>query len=64
MNDIPRLMPWIGGTAEAGSAAFSPLVSPIDESVASHMVESDAGIIDAQLDTQLAVFERVLKEAM
>src|ERR1051326_1438104 len=47
MNDIPRLMPWIGGTAEAGGAAFSPLVSPIDESVASHMVESDAGIIDA-----------------
>jgi acyl-CoA reductase-like NAD-dependent aldehyde dehydrogenase len=47
MNDIPRLMPWIGGAAEAGGAAFSPLVSPIDESIASHMIESDAGIIDA-----------------
>ena len=48
MNDIPRLLPWIGGTASAPSgAAFSPLVSPIDESVASHMIESDTGIVDA-----------------
>jgi acyl-CoA reductase-like NAD-dependent aldehyde dehydrogenase len=47
MNDVPRLMPWIGGTADAAGAAFSPLVSPIDDSVASHMVESDAGIVDA-----------------
>jgi len=47
MNDIPRLMPWIGGAASAPGAAFSPLVSPIDETVASHMIESDAGIIDA-----------------
>jgi len=47
MNDIPRLLPWIGGTASVSAgAAFSPLVSPIDESVASHMIESDAGIID------------------
>jgi acyl-CoA reductase-like NAD-dependent aldehyde dehydrogenase len=47
MNDIPRLLPWIGGTASASAgAAFSPLVSPIDESVASHMIESDAGIVD------------------
>ena len=47
MNEIPRLLPWIGGTAAAGGAAFSPLVSPIDETVASHMIESDAGIVDA-----------------
>ena len=48
MNDIPRLLPWIGGTASAAAgAAFSPLVSPIDETVASHMIESDAGVIDA-----------------
>ena len=47
MNDIPRLMPWIGGAASAaGGAAFSPLVSPIDETVASHMIESDAAIVD------------------
>jgi acyl-CoA reductase-like NAD-dependent aldehyde dehydrogenase len=48
MNDIPRLLPWIGGTASAAAgAAFSPLVSPIDEAVASHMIESDATVIDA-----------------
>ena len=47
MNEIPRLLPWIGGTAAAGGAAFSPLVSPIDETVVSHMIESDAGIVDA-----------------
>ena len=47
MNEIPRLMPWIGGTASAAGAAFSPLVSPIDETVASHMIESDTGIVDA-----------------
>ena len=47
MNDIPRLMPWIGGTASAASAAFSPLISPIDDTVASQMIESDAGIVDA-----------------
>ena len=40
-------MPWIGGTAAAGGAAFSPLVSPIDETVASHMIEFDTGIVDA-----------------
>jgi glyceraldehyde-3-phosphate dehydrogenase (NADP+) len=43
MNEIPRLLPWIGGTTAAGGAAFSPLVSPIDETVASHMIESDTG---------------------
>jgi acyl-CoA reductase-like NAD-dependent aldehyde dehydrogenase len=48
MNDVPRLMPFIGGPADApGGTAFSPLVSPLDDSVASHMVESDAGIVDA-----------------
>jgi acyl-CoA reductase-like NAD-dependent aldehyde dehydrogenase len=48
MNDIPRLLPWIGGTASAASgAAFSPLISPIDETVASQMIESDTGIVDA-----------------
>jgi acyl-CoA reductase-like NAD-dependent aldehyde dehydrogenase len=48
MNDVPRLMPWIGGPASAaGDARFSPLVSPIDESVASQMIESDAAVVDA-----------------
>ena len=36
-----------------------------DPDVALHgvIIETDAGIIDAQLETQLAVFERVLKDA-
>jgi acyl-CoA reductase-like NAD-dependent aldehyde dehydrogenase len=46
MNDIPRLVPWIGGPSSAADAAFSPLISPIDETVASQMIESDAGIVD------------------
>ena len=48
MNVSVRHLPWIGGAADvAPGAAFSPLVSPIDETVASHIVESDAAIIDA-----------------
>jgi acyl-CoA reductase-like NAD-dependent aldehyde dehydrogenase len=47
MNVPIRHMPWIGGAAEAPSAKYSPLVSPIDETVASEIVESDAGVIDA-----------------
>ena len=35
MNENPRLLPWIGGTTAVGGAAFSPLVSPIDQTVAS-----------------------------
>ncbi len=51
MNDIPRLMPWIGGPAHGrGGAAFSPLVSPIDDSVACQMIESDAGVVDAAVE--------------
>jgi len=33
-----------------------------DVAVGGAVIETDAGIIDAQLETQLAVFERVLKE--
>ena len=48
MNVSARHLPWIGGTAEvAPGTAFSPLVSPIDATVASQFVESDAAIIDA-----------------
>src|SRR5215471_18501711 len=42
----PQLMPWIGGPVEF-KAAFSPLICPIDESVASQMLESDAKVVDA-----------------
>src|SRR5919201_3044837 len=43
---IPQLMPWIGGPVQF-EAGFSPLVCPIDESVASQMIESDANVVDA-----------------
>jgi hypothetical protein len=48
MNISVRYLPWIGGAADVPpGTSFSPLVSPIDETVASHFVESDAAIIDA-----------------
>jgi acyl-CoA reductase-like NAD-dependent aldehyde dehydrogenase len=47
MNAPIRHMPWIGGAADAPSAKFSQLVSPIDETVASEIVESDAAVVDA-----------------
>jgi acyl-CoA reductase-like NAD-dependent aldehyde dehydrogenase len=57
MNDVPRLMPFIGGPADApGGTAFSPLISPLDDSVASHMVESDAGIVDAAVKHAQAAY--------
>src|SRR5436190_7214536 len=52
---IPQLMPWIGGPTTY-EAAFSPLICPIDESVASHMIESDAKIVDAAVKHAHAAF--------
>jgi acyl-CoA reductase-like NAD-dependent aldehyde dehydrogenase len=37
-------------------ATFSPLVSPIDETLASHFVESDAAIIDAAVKHSHAAY--------
>src|SRR2546426_402319 len=42
---IPQLMPWIGGPVKF-EAGISPLVCPIDESIASQMIESDAEVVD------------------
>jgi len=48
MDISVRHMPWIGGAAGAApGASFSPLVSPIDETVRAEILESDAGVIDA-----------------
>jgi acyl-CoA reductase-like NAD-dependent aldehyde dehydrogenase len=48
MNVPIRHTAWIGGPASAApEAKFSPLVSPNDETVASHIIESDAAVIDA-----------------
>ena len=52
---IPQLMPWIGGPVNF-EAGFSPLVCPIDESVASHMIESDANVVDAAVKHAHAAF--------
>jgi acyl-CoA reductase-like NAD-dependent aldehyde dehydrogenase len=43
---VPQLMPWIGGVTKF-EAEFSALVCPIDESIASQIIESDAKVIDA-----------------
>src|SRR6266511_163038 len=52
---IPQLMPWIGGLVKF-DASLSPLVCPIDESVASHMIESDAKVVDAAVKHAHAAF--------
>ena len=52
---IPQLMPWIGGPVKF-EAGFSPLICPIDESVASHMIESDAKVVDAAVEHAHAAF--------
>jgi acyl-CoA reductase-like NAD-dependent aldehyde dehydrogenase len=43
---VPQLMPWIGG-AQKFEAPLSALVCPIDDSIASEIIESDAKVIDA-----------------
>src|SRR5215813_5231066 len=52
---IPQLMPWIGGRGII-EARISPLVCPIDASVASHMIESDANVVDAAVKHAHAAF--------
>src|SRR5215203_603263 len=48
MNVPVRHLAWIGGAASpAPGATFSPLVSPIDETSASQIIESDGTVIDA-----------------
>src|SRR6266852_8323728 len=43
---IPQLMPWIGGATKF-EAGFSALVCPIDDTIASEIMESDAKVVDA-----------------
>jgi acyl-CoA reductase-like NAD-dependent aldehyde dehydrogenase len=52
---IPQLMPWIGGPVKF-EAGFSPLVCPIDETVASQIIESDAKVVDAAVKHAHAAF--------
>ncbi len=52
---VPQLMPWIGGPVKF-EAGLSPLVCPIDESVASQIIESDAKVVDAAVKHAHAAF--------
>src|SRR5246500_4259049 len=52
---IPQLMPWIGGPVKF-EAGLSPLVCPIDETVASQIIESDAKVVDAAVKHTHAAF--------
>src|SRR5215218_4803431 len=53
----PQFGAWIGGSATAGSTPrLSPLVSPVDEKVAAHMVEADAALVDSAVRNAHAAF--------
>src|SRR5947208_13838629 len=52
---VPQLMPWIGGATKF-DAPFSALVCPIDDSIASEIIESDAKVIDAAVKHAHAAF--------
>ena len=52
---VPQLMPWIGGATKF-DAPFSVLVCPIDDSIASEIIESDAKVIDAAVKHAHAAF--------
>jgi acyl-CoA reductase-like NAD-dependent aldehyde dehydrogenase len=52
---VPQLLPWIGGPVKS-EAALSPLICPIDQTVASHIVESDAKVVDAAVEHAHAAF--------
>ena len=43
---VPQLMPWIGGATKF-DAPFSALVCPIDDTIASEIIESDVKVVDA-----------------
>ena len=52
---VPQLMPWIGGPVSV-EAALSPLICPIDDTVASQIIESDAKVVDAAVKHAHAAF--------
>jgi hypothetical protein len=52
---ITQLMPWIGGPAKF-EAGLSPLICPIDDTVASHMLESDGKVVNAAVEHAHAAF--------
>jgi acyl-CoA reductase-like NAD-dependent aldehyde dehydrogenase len=52
---VPQLMPWIGGATKF-DAPFSALICPIDDSIASEIIESDAKVVDAAVEHAHAAF--------
>ena len=57
MADVTLLDPWIDGRQDRrdGQARYE-LVSPVDGSIASRIVDSDAGLVDAAVKNALAAF--------
>jgi acyl-CoA reductase-like NAD-dependent aldehyde dehydrogenase len=49
-------MPWIGGLSAIKDSACSKLISPIDQSVVSEMIESDAKVVDQAVRHAHAAF--------
>ena len=52
---VPQLMPWIGGATKF-DAPFSALVCPIDDTIASEIIESDVKVVDAAVKHAHAAF--------
>ena len=53
---VPVLMPWIGSTSAIKDTTCSKLISPIDQSVVSEMIESDAKVVDQAVKHAHAAF--------
>ena len=46
--NAPQLLPWIGGaTKEGAGERFTPLVSPVDETIACRILDGDESDVDA-----------------
>jgi acyl-CoA reductase-like NAD-dependent aldehyde dehydrogenase len=52
----PVLMPWIGSASVIKGAACSKLISPIDQTVVSEMIESDETVVDEAVKHAHAAF--------
>jgi acyl-CoA reductase-like NAD-dependent aldehyde dehydrogenase len=53
---IPVLMPWIGASSLIKDSACSKLISPVDQSVVSEMIESNEAVIDRAVQHAHAAF--------
>jgi acyl-CoA reductase-like NAD-dependent aldehyde dehydrogenase len=57
LSGTQRLNPWISGASYgAGNASFMPLVSPVDMTVVSHIIDSDAAVIDRAVESAHTAF--------